>query len=147
MVFQDYLTFLRQLKKELEELTAVEQEKIQAVRSGDLETLDVCMKKEQAIALALRGKEQHRVAMLEELGLTQVSLRDLAGRAPEELRQETAGVTEDVLRVYQVLKSAQDTARTLMEADLHVIEKQLERQGGVEKQAPESKPRQTDFRA
>lgn len=69
MEFHDYLAFLERLRQELDTLSAVEQQKIAAVRSGDLAALDACMKQEQAAALSLRGREQHRKAMLRDLGL------------------------------------------------------------------------------
>ena len=46
MEFHDYLAFLEQLRQELDTLSAVEQQKIAAVRSGDLAALDACMKQE-----------------------------------------------------------------------------------------------------
>ena len=51
MEFHDYLAFLEQLCQELDALSGVEQQKISAVRSGDLGALDACMKQEQAAAL------------------------------------------------------------------------------------------------
>lgn len=148
MEFKDYLTFLQKLHKELTELTAVEQKKIAAVQAGDLDTLDVCMKQEQAATLALRGQEQRRTELLKQLGLEQVPLRELSRHAPEALRSETQQAAEQLMRDYQVLTSAQGTARTLMEGDLRKIERQLE-QGGVAAQKSSAKgpARKTDFRA
>ena len=124
--FRDYLTFLESLQKELEKLNGIEQRKIAAVRAGDLETLDACMKQEQAASLSLRGQEQRREALLTELGMQGVSLRELAEHAPQTLRAETAQKVEALLRTYQVLSSSQSAARTMMEANLHRIEKQLD---------------------
>ena len=51
---QSYLVFLSELCRALDTLTGLEQRKITAVRAGDLEELDRCMKQEQAAALDLR---------------------------------------------------------------------------------------------
>ena len=148
MEFRDYLTFLKDLQQELEALTAVEQQKIAAIRAGNLEALDSCMKQEQAAALSLRGREQRRDAMLRALKLEQVPLRALPGKSPPELKGETSRMVEALLKTYQVLSSAQGTARTLMESDLHLIEKQLSQREDTGPQAPPSQPaRKTDFRA
>ena len=148
MEFRDYLAFLEKLRKELTDLTAVEQKKIAAVQAGDLDALDACMKQEQAATLSLRGLEQHRRELLRQLGLEQVSLRQLSRHAPDALRQETQQLVERVLRAYEVLSSAQGTARTLMENDLHQIEKQLEHGGKDAPNPPEQGPaHKTDFRA
>lgn len=148
MEFKDYLTFLQKLHQELTDLTAVEQKKIAAVRAGDLDALDACMKQEQAAALALRGQEQHRTQLLKQLGLEQVPLRELSHHAPDTLRSEAQKTVEQVMQAYQVLSSAQGTARTLMEKDLRKIERQLEKGGVAAQKSPEKGPaRKTDFRA
>lgn len=148
MEFREYLQFLESLRQELEALTAVEQKKIEAIRAGDLSVLDECMKQEQAVSLSLRGHEQRRTELLRALGLEQVPLRELSRYAPEELKGETAQTAERMMRTYQVLSSAQSTARTLMETDLHQIEKQLERQARQGKVPSAARPSQkTDFRA
>lgn len=146
MTFEEYLDFLRQLQTELEELNAVEQKKIEAVRDGDLESLGECMKQEQAATLALRGREQRRAAMLAELGLQQVPLRELAKHAPDDCREETTRTVEHLLRTYQVLSSARNTARTLMESQLHIIEKQLHQQNDNKEETHAAGQSQTDFR-
>ena len=74
MEFRDYLTFLQELCRELDTLRGVEQQKIAAIQAGNLEALDACMKQEQAAALSLRGREQHRQKMLQALELDGVSL-------------------------------------------------------------------------
>jgi hypothetical protein len=149
MEFRDYLTFLEEIRQELEALTKVEQQKIQAVRAGDLDALDSCMKQEQAATLTLRGKEQHRQAMLKELGLEQVSVRELPQHCPPQLQGETARVTEQVLRAYQVLSSTQKAALTMMQTQLHQIDALLEQHTprAEEKKTAAPKTSGTDFRA
>lgn len=148
MEFKDYLTFLQKLHQELTELNAVEQKKIAAVQAGDLDTLDACMKQEQAATMALRGQEQRRNQLLKQLGLEQIPLRELPRHAPAALRSETQQTVEQVMRAYQVLSSAQGAARTLMESDLRKIERQLERGGSAARKSSEKGPAHTtDFRA
>ena len=142
MEFDDYLTFLEQLCQELDALSGVEQQKISAVRSGDLGALDACMKQEQAAALSLRGREQHRKAMLRDLGLEHVSLADLPRHCPPQEQERTAAISQQVLRSYQVLSSAQQTARTLMESR---IERELEQREAEHPSAPRTAA--ADFRA
>lgn len=145
MEFHDYLAFLEQLRQELDTLSGVEQQKISAVQSGDLAALDTCMKQEQAAALALRGREQHRKAMLRDLGLEHVSLEDLPRHCPPQDQERAAAVSQQVLRSYQVLASAQQTARTLMESRLYRIERELEQRDMAHSSAPRTAA--ADFRA
>ena len=145
MEFHDYLAFLEQLCQELNALSGVEQQKISTVRSGDLGALNACMKQEQAAALSLRGREQHRKAMLRDLGLEHVSLADLPRHCPPQEQERTAAISQQVLRSYQVLSSAQQTARTLMESRLHRIERELEQKEAEHPSAPRTAA--ADFRA
>ena len=145
MEFHDYLNFLQELQQELDTLSGVEQKKITAIQSGDLEALEACMKQEQAAALSLRGREQHRQKMLQALGLEQVPLRDLPQHCPPEDKSQAAEISQRVLRSYQVLSSAQQAARTLMETNLHHIQKELDRRQAAN-QTPAPKKSQTDFR-
>lgn len=129
MNFEQYLTFLKELQKELDSLTAVQQQKITAVQGSDLDILNECMRQEQAITLSLRGLERKRDSMLSALGLSGVLLRDLPQRCPEAYRTQTISAVESLQHSYQVLQSAQTAARTLMETQIHLIEKELTRQG------------------
>ena len=148
MDIKDYLLFLSELCQALDSLTVLEQRKLSAVQAGNLEELDACMKQEQVAALDLRGREQKRTAMLGELGLEQVSLRDLAGHCPDQHRAQASETIQQILRSYQVLSSAQNAARTVMESNLRHIQQELERRETL-RQGHLAGPHtpQTDFRA
>ena len=127
--YSDYLQFLNDLSQTFGSLTELEQEKAEAVRRRDLDALQDCMKREQAISLALRGQERKRQAILRDLGLDNVALRETERRCPPELRRSVADAVERVLRACQVLKSAQESSRVLMEGQLHRIDAQLQKRG------------------
>lgn len=147
MELEHYLTFLSQLGQSLDALARLEQQKIQAVQAGDLAALEACMKKEQAASMDLRGKEQKRRALLTELGLASLPLRELASHCPPQYRGRAGEVSQQVLRSYQVLTSAQKAARTLMESNLRHIQRELERRTAPQQVQP-SAPHgtQADFR-
>ena len=142
---QAYFSFLTQLRQALDALAALEQKKIQAVQAGDLAALDECMKKEQVATLDLRGRERKRAELLRRLGLEQVPLRELPNHCPPEYKGQALEISQQVLRSYQVLSSAQEAARTLMESNLRHIQKELDRREEARQAAPQKKP-QTDFR-
>ena len=71
------LHFFTELQQELERLTQLQRQKIDAVRAHDLDVLNDCMKQEQVISLSLRGLEQKREKLLQALGLSGVSLLEL----------------------------------------------------------------------
>ena len=147
MDMKNYLSFLSELHQSLDSLAALEQRKIAAVQAGNLDELDQCMKEEQAAALDLRGREQKRSALLKQLGLETVPLRELPSHCPPQYKAQAAEITQQVLRSYQVLSSAQTAARTLMESNLRHIQQELDRRETAHPaKAPAAQKPQTDFR-
>lgn len=148
MEMQAYISFLDELGRKLEELAHLEQKKLTAVRAGDLDTVQQYMKQEQAAALDLRGREQKRRGLLRQMGLEQFSLRELPAHCPAEHRMQVQEATRRVMNSYREFSSAQGAVRTLMEANLRHIEKELEQRRKTQpvQQAPlQGGP--TDFRA
>ena len=139
MEFQKYLSFLADLQKCLDSLTALEQRKLTAIQTADFDALDQCIKEEQAAALDLRGREHKR-------GLPDASLRELPDHCPAEFRRQASEITQDVLRSYQVLASAQNAARTLMESDLRHIQQELDRRQEKRQDTSAARSAQTDLR-
>ena len=62
--WQDYLKLLRDLSHTLEQLTQVEREKNEAAAAGDVQGVEACMKREQAMSMSLRGYDQKRTAKI-----------------------------------------------------------------------------------
>lgn len=153
--FQSYLCLLQELCKVLNTLTGIEQEKTRAVRNDDLAGLNECMKKEQALTMALRGYDQKRETALAALGLSGVPLSRLTARAPERYRAETRGIAEELRLQYSLFRGAAEVARDTLECNLHQIEgilQKMEADGtgrtGYEKEGPRIPPALgTDFRA
>lgn len=127
--YADLPVLLEDLHKTLRKLIPLQQEKIQAVRAHDLDALNDCMKQEQAASLALRGLEQKRSALLEALGLTDVSLGQLAGHCPPEFQAAVREGAETLRRDGEELRAAQKAARTVVEKGLRRVNGELERRG------------------
>ena len=145
MEYSDYLALLSELCQLFDQISHVEQQKIDAVQGHALDELNEAMKREQALTLALRGCEQKRETLLTGLGLTGISLRDMPSHCPPEYRAETSRMVEQVLK---------GSARTLTELELRRVDGELARRG-VEPdaeshyQASPARPTsmKTDFRA
>lgn len=153
--FWDYLVFLRNLGATLDELTEVEREKERFVRTDDLDGLNECMKREQALTLTLRSYDKKRDEMLLLLGLKDVPLRKLLDYAPAEYREETKKTVEQLSRQYALYRGAFEVARDTLECNLHQIEKILRAedpdaaaQTDYQEPSPQLPTRlRTDFRA
>ena len=98
--------------------------------------LDRILREEQALALALRGIEQNRTALLQKLGLTEIPLTDLPARAPEALQQKARSTVDALRRAYQIYASAADTARNTLECNLHEVERFLAAAGAQRPETP-----------
>ena len=129
MEYSEYLHFLAELQKELEQLTELQPQKIEAVRAHDLEALNECMKREQVISLSLRGLERKRDKLFSDLKLSGIALRDISRHCPPEYRSATEEAVEAISRRYEMLQSAQGAARTVVEKDLRRVNRELESKG------------------
>lgn len=153
--FRNYLHLLQELCGTLKTLTEIEQEKTRAVRGDDLAELNECMKKEQALTLALRGYDQKRETALTALGLAGTPLSQLTARAPESCRAEARDTVEDLRLQYSLFRGAAEVARDTLECNLHQIEGVLQKMeangaehAGYQKEDPKIPPTLgTDFRA
>ena len=144
----DYLKLLRQLTETVEQLAEVERQKAGAASRGDVAGVDECMKREQVLSLSLRGIDQKRDKMIEQLGLRGVPLRDLVEHSPEGLEVETRRVADTLRQQYEVFQAASSAARNTLEVNLRAIERAQTVQAGDSAQAEEErKQHQTDFRA
>ena len=120
--FQDMLKLIRDLTHTLEDLTAAQKAVASAVRTDDLEKLGECMKKEQALSLALRNADQRRVKLQAELGLENVRLSQLPEHVQDDhMRQEIKAAGEALSIQYQLLQSAAEVARSALECSLHEV--------------------------
>ena len=143
----DYLTLLGRVTRALEELTGVEQEKIRAVNERDLPAVEQCMKKEQVCSLNLRGLDQKREKLMDQLGLRGVPLREIMSRCPPGAEQETKEAAEALRRQYAIFQTTSEASRNALEIHLHIIEELHKRAGGGELPHQDAPPMKADFRA
>ena len=117
--YQAYFQFLGELGKALEQLTAINREKTEAVRRDDLLRVNDCMKREQVLGLTLRSMEVRREKML-------------AGMLYDPSDPELAALlvkARKLRRQYAIYQSAADVARMTLECNIHELEKIMEKQG------------------
>lgn len=134
--FQDFFQFLDQLADTLAKLTDVTRAKTQAVRRDDLLKVNECMKQEQAYSLSLRNFDRKREKMLAELGLSAVPLSQFTDHCPEELRFQAKKKVENLQNHFKIYRTAADAARTVLECNLHEIEKHMGEDAIAESKAP-----------
>jgi len=151
-----YLRLLRELDGSLEQLSGLAREKMDRVRENDLMGLDEVLRQEQAMTLTLRGLEQRRLKLSNQLGIDAVRLSELPEKYPDELQLEAKQTVDKLRNSYSVYRSCADAAREVLELNLHQIEKVIAGSGaspaaaGSGYQPGEVEPpknMKTDFRA
>ena len=85
--YRSYLELLETLRDKVEALSELAKKKIEAAGNDDLMALNEVIKQEQALALSFRGLERTREKLVEEMGLQEVALSQLATRYPLEMRE------------------------------------------------------------
>ena len=142
------LSVLDNLTAHMTQLTELAKRKTLVVRKNDLLELDKILKEEQAQALAIRGLDNKRAALLQELGLQGVPLTELPSKAPAELRQRARESVEALRREYSIYSSAAEVARNTLECNLHEVEKFLAAAGAAQTGEVSPPPQmKADFRA
>jgi len=141
--FEGYLDHLDKLTGILEELTGLAKAKAKAANVGDLSEMDRIMRREQALSMSIRGLEQKRGQLVGGLGLAGSTLSGLPEKVPQELRPRAKKTAEGLLRLYTLYQDASAVARTTLECNLHMIEKNM----GQPPQAAQAGGSMADIRA
>ncbi len=129
--FLSYLDLLRDLGASLDQLSQLAQEKMASVRQDDLIALDEVIKQEQAMSLNLRGLEQRRLKLMDQLELSGVPLDNLSGHYPKDLQLQAKHTTQALRRSYELYRSYADAARSTLELNLHELDKAIAASGGA----------------
>jgi hypothetical protein len=149
-LYDSYLELLRQLTGDLDQLSELAREKIDAVRHDDLDQLDHVLRQEQAMSLSMRSLEAKRKQLLEELKLDKVPLSNLADQYPTESRLEARKTVAALRDQYQLYQGVSKAARATLECNLHEVEAALKdmEKDGWEPTRPVELPKQmrTDIR-
>ena len=115
---------IRQFIELFDRMLPLEQSKLEVVSRNQVALLEDIIKKEQAEIMALRGLDQRRERMQEELGWKDLTFQEILRRLPEEERPD-----ELAARVTQ-FQSVTESSKTIMEVNLHAINQMAARQGG-----------------
>ncbi len=126
--YSDYLKFLENLSQALSELSALQNEKANAVKLHRLEELNEAIKKEQAISLQLRGLEKRRNEILGALGI-KATLREMPGICEEKYKEQTQKAVNDILNKNDMLQLSRKSAADIIEKNSKLIQKALKQRG------------------
>lgn len=115
----------------LADISAAEEEKFQAAIQKKILVMEEIIKKEQALLLHSKGLEQKRAQLLKQMGAENLTLRQYIETLPAEERppfQESFDALSAAIQVYQ---KVHHRTKTIIEANLHRINTELERLSGT----------------
>ncbi len=109
-------------------LIPLEQKKLDVVKQNRVSQLEEIGGKEQAEALAMRGLEQKREKAQEALGFQGLSFQEILEKLPAEQKQAMKELFNELAERVRVFQELADNSRTIMEVNLHAINKMIAEQ-------------------
>lgn len=121
---------IQQFIELFDRMTPLEQSKLEVVSRNQVALLEDIIKKEQAEIMALRGLDQRRERMQEELGWKDLTFQEILRRLPEEERPDMKQLFDELAARVTQFQSVTESSKTIMEVNLHAINQMAARQGG-----------------
>lgn len=109
-------------------LIPLEQKKLDVVKQNRVSMLEEIGKKEQAEALVMRGLEQRREKVQEKLGFQGMTFQEILEQLPREQQLETKTLFNELGDRVRTFQSLADSSKTMMEVNLHAINKMIAEQ-------------------
>lgn len=108
----------------------LEQSKLEVVSRNQVARLEEIIKKEQAEIMTLRGLDQKRERMQEDLGWKDLSFQEILKQLSEEQRPKVKQLFDELASRVTAFQSVTESSRTLMEVNLHTINQILAKHTG-----------------
>ena len=121
---------IQQFIELFDRMTPLEQSKLEVVSRNQVALLEDIIKKEQAEIMALRGLDQRRQRIQEELGWKDLTFQEILGKLSEEERTDMEQLFDELAARVTAFQSVTESSRTIMEVNLHAINQMVARQGG-----------------
>ena len=122
---EQYIQILHDMNDLFTEMIPLEKSKMNCVTTRNLSLLEDIMKKEQAGIMRMRGLEQKRMKLQEQLGYGTKTFRDIISSAPEEYTGQLKELYEQLNKTVTSFKSVNESSSQLLELSLHNIDQQI----------------------
>lgn len=119
----EFTELLHHLLELFDRLIPLEQSKLEAVSQNRVSRLEEIIKREQADILSMRGLDQKRVRIQEKLGWKDLTFREILEQLPPDQRPQIQILFDELSSRVRTFQSVTDSSRSIMEVNLHNIEK------------------------
>lgn len=123
--YSDFIKLMEDFIAFFDDLTAIEQEKLNAAVNNRVSFVEECMHKEQAAVLRLRGFEQKREKEQEKLGMKDCTFRQILEKSPDDVSSVLKPLFDRMSEQIRILQSINDNTKDIIEVNLHMIQSSL----------------------
>jgi hypothetical protein len=121
----ELIRFFEQMLAFYREFLAFEREKYEIIVSGNFQKLDASLKREQAFTMKARGFEKDRVKLLEKLGCSQATFRELIEDVDPSRKETMQKLYEDLSSIVGDVKAVNGRASGMLRAKMNRVSKIL----------------------
>lgn len=119
--YEVFIAIIKELIEIVNILISVEQDKLYTMLNKKLPLIELCIKKEEACLLRLRGIEQRREEEQKRLGLANHSFQEILNDIPEEAKLVLKPLFEEFSSQIRVLYSIVDSEKDLITVNCHIM--------------------------
>lgn len=135
----DFIDLLEKLILLFDDLTDVEQTKLEAVTDKDIDTLSDCMKEEQVFLLQFRGLDKKRETIQKDLGFENMKFSEIISHIKDkQYKQEFEELYNTLKQTMDYYQQIHNNAKSIIEINLMGIDKALEALTHQPSSAPQS---------
>lgn len=118
----------------IQEMIQIEQMKLESASKNRVTHLEDCMNKEQAAILKLKGLDKKREDCQEKLGYKGYTFKQILAETTGEEHDQLTNLFDMLSHYVTIFKDTSESARTIIEVNLHTINKTIQRtQSGAAK--------------
>lgn len=102
-------------------LIRIEQDKLKAVTSNDLDTLNACIKNEQVEVLKLKGLDKKREQIQSALGYENLTFKEIILLLPVEQKEESQNLYHTLQQKTNEFNEINNSVKVAIDVNLHTI--------------------------
>ncbi|MBS4981885.1 MAG: flagellar export chaperone FlgN [Lachnospiraceae bacterium] len=124
----EYASFIGVIKEFIqlfETLIPIEQKKLDSAIHNQVSFVEDCMNQEQAAVLRLRGLELKRQKVQKELGMENLTFKQLIEEAPEDIKDSLVPLFNELNEKVASFRSISDSVKDTIAVNLHTIQSAL----------------------
>lgn len=123
--YSSFIEVIREFIQLFEALIPIEQKKLDSAVHNQVSFVEDCMNQEQAAVLRLRGLELKRQKIQKDLGMEQLTFKQLIEEAPEDVKVSLIPLFNELNEKVALFRSVSDSAKDTIAVNLHMIQSAL----------------------